>query len=110
MKKFFLLLSAFCFFAAVQAQTPAATTAPATTTKATTTKATTATPADKEVAKPVEHVCTAACKTGTHIYAHGEKGHACTSACAAPKTTKKAVKPTTKPVQTDSKAAAPKAK
>ena len=62
MKKFFLLLSAFCFFAAVQAQTPAATTAPSTTTKATTTKATTATPADKEVAKPVEHVCTAACK------------------------------------------------
>ena len=76
MKKFFLLLSAFCFFAAVQAQTPAATTAPSTTTKATTTKATTATPADKEVAKPVEHVCTAACKTGTHVYAHGEKGHA----------------------------------
>jgi len=28
-----------------------------------------------------EHVCTAACKDGKHMYAHGEKGHVCTKAC-----------------------------
>ena len=28
-----------------------------------------------------EHVCTAACKDGKHMYAHGEKGHTCTEAC-----------------------------
>jgi hypothetical protein len=28
-----------------------------------------------------EHVCTAACKDGKHVYAHGEKGHVCTEAC-----------------------------
>lgn len=28
-----------------------------------------------------EHVCTAACKNGKHVYAHGEKGHVCTKAC-----------------------------
>lgn len=28
-----------------------------------------------------EHVCTAACKDGKHVYAHGEKGHTCTAAC-----------------------------
>ncbi|MBS1772428.1 MAG: hypothetical protein JST82_06195 [Bacteroidetes bacterium] len=28
-----------------------------------------------------EHVCTAACKDGKHMYAHGEKGHTCTDAC-----------------------------
>jgi hypothetical protein len=27
------------------------------------------------------HVCTAACKDGKHVYAHGEKGHVCTEAC-----------------------------
>lgn len=27
------------------------------------------------------HVCTAACKDGNHVYAHGEKGHVCTAAC-----------------------------
>jgi len=33
--------------------------------------------------KPVleDHVCTAACKDGKHVYAHGEKGHVCTDAC-----------------------------
>ncbi len=28
-----------------------------------------------------EHKCTAACKDGKHMYAHGEKGHTCTKAC-----------------------------
>lgn len=28
-----------------------------------------------------EHACTAACKDGKHMYAHGEKGHTCTKAC-----------------------------
>ena len=28
-----------------------------------------------------DHVCTAACKDGKHVYAHGEKGHVCTEAC-----------------------------
>ena len=27
------------------------------------------------------HVCTAACKDGKHMYAHGEKGHVCGAAC-----------------------------
>ena len=32
-----------------------------------------------------EHVCTAACKDGNHVFAHGEKGHKCTAACHAKK-------------------------
>ena len=28
-----------------------------------------------------EHKCTAGCKDGKHVYAHGEKGHVCTKAC-----------------------------
>ena len=28
-----------------------------------------------------DHVCIDACKDGTHMYAHGEKGHVCTAAC-----------------------------
>ncbi len=28
-----------------------------------------------------DHVCTDACKEGSHVYAHGEKGHTCTDAC-----------------------------
>jgi|CXWL01.1.fsa_nt_gi hypothetical protein len=28
-----------------------------------------------------EHVCTEACKEGTHEYSHGENGHTCTEAC-----------------------------
>lgn len=28
-----------------------------------------------------DHMCTAACKDGQHMYAHGEKGHACTADC-----------------------------
>jgi hypothetical protein len=27
------------------------------------------------------HVCTAACKDGKHVYAHGEKGHVCGAEC-----------------------------
>ena len=40
-------------------------------------------PANKESSKPMlkEHSCTAACKDGKHVYAHGEKGHVCTDAC-----------------------------
>ncbi len=39
--------------------------------------------ADKKMAdmNTKEHVCTAACKDGKHVYAHGEKGHTCTAAC-----------------------------
>ncbi len=35
-----------------------------------------------------EHVCSATCKDGKHVYAHGEKGHKCTSACHTKKPTK----------------------
>jgi hypothetical protein len=28
-----------------------------------------------------KHVCTDACKNGSHVYLHGEKGHKCTEAC-----------------------------
>ncbi len=28
-----------------------------------------------------EHKCTAACKDGNHVYAHGEKGHKCGPEC-----------------------------
>jgi len=28
-----------------------------------------------------DHVCTSACKDGKHMYAHGEKGHACGEDC-----------------------------
>ncbi len=38
------------------------------------------------------HVCTAACKDGKHVYAHGEKGHVCTDACKKAKPKKDAVK------------------
>ena len=41
--------------------------------------ATTAPAASKEMGR--DHVCSAACKDGKHVYAHGEKGHKCTSAC-----------------------------
>jgi hypothetical protein len=32
-------------------------------------------------AKLKKHHCTSACVNGNHMYAHGEKGHACTDAC-----------------------------
>ena len=32
-------------------------------------------------AKLKDHVCTAACKEGKHVYAHGEKGHVCGDDC-----------------------------
>lgn len=28
-----------------------------------------------------DHKCTAACKDGKHVYAHGEKGHKCSKEC-----------------------------
>jgi hypothetical protein len=28
-----------------------------------------------------DHVCTADCKDGKHVYVHGEKGHVCTADC-----------------------------
>lgn len=35
-----------------------------------------------EKVKLKEHACTQACHdSGKHVYAHGEKGHVCTSAC-----------------------------
>ncbi len=35
----------------------------------------------KETTKLKKHVCTAACKDGKHVYAHGEKGHKCGPEC-----------------------------
>ena len=38
--------------------------------------------AKTEKMKPKDHVCTQACHdSGKHVYAHGEKGHVCTSTC-----------------------------
>jgi hypothetical protein len=38
--------------------------------------------AKTEKMKPKEHTCTQACHdSGKHVYAHGEKGHVCTSTC-----------------------------
>ncbi|MBK6573864.1 MAG: hypothetical protein IPG21_15560 [Saprospiraceae bacterium] len=37
-----------------------------------------------------DHKCTAACKGGNHVLAHGEKGHKCTAACKRRPTTQKA--------------------
>jgi hypothetical protein len=77
MKKLSLLLvaSAFVFAANAQDAKPAGTTAKATTTAANPNTA--------------AHVCTAACKDGKHVYAHGEKGHVCTDACKKTKSDKK---------------------
>ncbi len=57
-------------------------------------------------AKPAlkKHVCTAACKDGKHVYAHGEKGHVCTDACKAAATNAASAAK-----QTTSKPAAPMA-
>jgi hypothetical protein len=36
----------------------------------------------KKEAMPLkDHKCTAACKNGKHVYAHGEKGHKCGPEC-----------------------------
>ena len=35
-----------------------------------------------DVYKRQEHACTTACGEGKHVYACGEKGHACGTACA----------------------------
>ncbi|MBK8404315.1 MAG: hypothetical protein IPL25_09590 [Saprospiraceae bacterium] len=37
-----------------------------------------------------DHKCTAACKGGNHVLAHGEKGHKCTAACKRRPTTQRA--------------------
>ncbi|MFZ1514077.1 MAG: hypothetical protein WAT21_01690 [Saprospiraceae bacterium] len=34
-----------------------------------------------------DHKCTAACKDGNHVLAHGEKGHVCTADCKRKPTT-----------------------
>lgn len=36
---------------------------------------------DNQKMEMKDHVCTAACKDGKHVYAHGEKGHKCTKEC-----------------------------
>lgn len=36
-----------------------------------------------------DHKCTAACKGGNHVLAHGEKGHKCTAACKRKPTTQR---------------------
>ena len=35
--------------------------------------------ADQKTQK--DHVCSAACKDGKHVYKHGEKGHVCSKEC-----------------------------
>lgn len=37
--------------------------------------------AKKEMAKEKEHTCSAGCKDGKHVFAHGEKGHTCSAEC-----------------------------
>ena len=39
-----------------------------------------------------DHVCTASCKDGKHMYAHGEKGHVCGEECKKMKMNKEADK------------------
>lgn len=51
---------------------------------------TVATYAQTKPVKEKKHVCTQACTSTMHVYAHGEKGHVCTDAC------KKAEMPMTK--------------
>lgn len=66
MKKLFFSAAIVAMFSVLNAQTAQTTSTPA-----------------KKMDKPAlkEHVCTAACKDGKHVYAHGEKGHVCTDAC-----------------------------
>jgi hypothetical protein len=68
MKKISLFIIATVFAVSVNAQSGA--------------KATTASTSSKDM-NTKAHVCTAACKDGKHVYAHGEKGHVCTDACKA---------------------------
>jgi hypothetical protein len=67
MKKLFLSALVIGMFSILNAQTAQTSMAP------------TQQPANKNMLK--DHVCTAACKNGKHVYAHGEKGHVCTDAC-----------------------------
>jgi hypothetical protein len=75
MKKISLFVIASVFAVAVSAQEGAKTTA--------------AKPASTKDMNTKDHVCTAACKDGKHVYAHGEKGHVCTDACKKMKSDKK---------------------
>jgi len=68
MKKLFVAVALLTSVVLVNAQS-------STTTTTKETKTTTKTTQLKD------HVCTAACKDGKHVYAHGEKGHKCTDAC-----------------------------
>ncbi len=36
---------------------------------------------DEKKSKPKKHVCTSSCTKENHMYAHGEKGHACKDEC-----------------------------
>lgn len=66
MKKFLLLLACAGFIGTASAQTSAA-----------------------ETTDLKEHACSATCTKEAHAYVHGEKGHACTSACATAASTEK---------------------
>ena len=75
MKKISLFVIASVFAVAVSAQEG--------------TKPAAAKPASTKDMNTKDHVCTAACKDGKHVYAHGEKGHVCTDACKKTKSDKK---------------------
>ena len=76
MKKITLLAVAMAFTFAMSAQDG-------------TTKSTKATTTAAKDMNTKAHVCTAACKDGKHVYAHGEKGHVCTDACKKAEAPKK---------------------
>jgi len=82
----FVVASAFAFAVNAQDATKQAAAKPAQTTATPV-----ATQAKDMNTKP--HVCTAACKDGKHVYAHGEKGHTCTAACQASAKPMPAAKP-----------------
>jgi len=106
MKKFLLMFGAFMAFnAMINAQTPKpdrsggpASSTPTAATKAKPTDASGKSGSTKPAAKTTatkpstsstfqgtfnDHKCTAACKGGNHVLAHGEKGHVCTAGTAA---------------------------
>ncbi len=75
MKKVIALFSIIGLLAAVSVSAQTKTTD----TKKTETKAMDSKMTDHKMMK--DHVCTAACMNGKHMYAHGEKGHVCTAEC-----------------------------
>jgi hypothetical protein len=85
MKNFLVLFGAVLFLGAAQAQT--------TVPKPPTSKSDMSTVTTDVNTK--EHVCTAACKDGKHVYAHGERGHKCGAECmkAMSRTTADPAKP-----------------